>query len=139
MKNSTEWTSLLGLTGRVKAFVSAPMSDNYSRRVNDLSTFLDDSSRRLKQTLAIVTSRLESWEKWSSQSKKLEEDLEKMSSTLKLVLKEVNNSTSSHPSDVLKKKHEAISKLHVSFFSCSFCFLSQRLVQLFLVFSLGTK
>lgn len=98
----------------MKAFVSSAKSEDYSQRVNDMVVMLDESTHRLGQTQALITSRLESWRNWSSQTKELGDELEKISSTLKLALKEVKNFTSSNPNEVINKKHEAIITLQVS-------------------------
>lgn len=107
---------LLSRTGRVKTFVSATLGDDYSRRVNEVSTFLEDSNRRLEQALTLVTSRLEAWENWSSLAKKLGEELDRIDSSFKAALKEAKSSTSPKPDDVLKKKREAIDRLQVGSF-----------------------
>jgi len=117
LKNSPQLEDLLSRIDRVKTFLSSAMRDDFSRRINEVSTFLEDSNRRLEQTLTLVTSRLGTWEKWSSLAKKLGEEMEEIDSSLKVALKEAKSLTSSNPDDVLKKRREAIDKLQVG----SFC------------------
>ncbi|KAH9285528.1 Nesprin-1 [Echinococcus granulosus] len=111
LKNSSQLGDLLSLTERVKTFVSATLGDDISRRVSEVSVFLEDSNRRLEQALTLVASRLETWENWSLLVKKLGEELEKTDSSFKLALKEAKIPTSSNPDDVLKKRREAIDRL----------------------------
>lgn len=114
-KNSEELANLLNILERIKGFISPPDGEEISRRVARISTFVEDSICKLDASLTFVSSRLATWESWSSLVNKLGEDLDTKGASFKRVLRGVKDDGSSNPEDVLKKRQEAIDKLQVGF------------------------
>ncbi|VDM15794.1 unnamed protein product [Hydatigera taeniaeformis] len=111
LKNSPQLEDLLCRTEPEKAFASTALGLDFRRRVDEVSTFLEEASHRLEQALTFVATRLETWRVWSSVAKKLGEELGEIDSSFKDILKETKSSTSSNPDDVLKNRREAIDRL----------------------------
>ncbi|VDN97631.1 unnamed protein product [Rodentolepis nana] len=110
-KNSEEMETLQSHFERVKAFVSSSVRDDFTRRLGEISTFLEVSIHKLQAASVFVSSRLETWGAWSSLTKKLEEELNSKKEAYKRILLDVKGVASSSPADILTKRREAIDKL----------------------------
>nr|CDS27008.2 nesprin 1 [Hymenolepis microstoma] len=110
-KNSEEMETLQNHFERVKAFVSSSVRDAFSRRIGDIFAFLEVTINKLQAASVFVSSRLETWEAWSSLTRKLEEELNSKNEAYKRILLDVKGVASSNPADVLAKRREAIDKL----------------------------